>query len=111
MNIKELEKKLEAIESTNLDDGVVKEFGQLLSFVDNAIGESSKKDLAEKSQVLMNTVLSIRDYIQRSLVQDAYRKFLLTEVTNAINAELPEPEVEEEEPPSFQKKILSPETE
>ena len=99
MNIEEVEKKLKAIETTNLHDSIVTEFNQLLGFIDSSLSEVAKKDLAEKSQLLTSAIMSIRDYMQKALSQDAYRKFILAEIDIASKIEVP---VQAAEPESQQ---------
>ena len=110
MNVDMLQKKLLELQAANLPDELIREFTQLTQFITTTINSSSKKDTLERLETLTSSLLSLRDYMQTTMLQDSYRKFLISEVTSAINHVDPPEEAEELSQPEgeVQKKSSEP---
>ena len=90
MNTDMLQKKLSDINSTNLSEDLVKEFNQLSAFIEASMGAMIKLDGPEKAKSSLDTLIKLRDYMQSAVTQDGYRRFLLSEINDALNYEPPE---------------------
>ena len=82
--MKNFKEKFVNVCSPELDNKVVDNYRQLISFIDGSLAEAFKATGDDRAQKLVTYLLSIRDYLNRAVGENGFRTVMMNEVFNIL---------------------------